>query len=119
MARPLKAGLDYFPHSCISEQDIDLMQTEFGTAGYAVIYRLYEKIYAEKGYFCEWTNDAALMFSHRNRVGINTVSEILKSALRRGIFDNGLYSQYGILTSRDIQETYIEATAKKKKDFSF
>ena len=119
MARPLKAGLDYFPHSCISEQDIDLMQTEFGTAGYAVIYRLYEKIYAEKGYFCEWTNDAALMFSHSNRVGINTVSEILKSALRRGIFDNGLYSQYGILTSRDIQETYIEATAKRKKIFLF
>ena len=119
MARPLKTGLDYFPHSCISEQSIDLLQAEFGASGYAVIYRLYEKIYSEKGYFCEWTKDAALMFSHRNRVGINTVSEILKSALRRGIFDSGLYSKYGILTSRDIQETYIEATAKRKRIFLF
>ena len=119
MARPLKAGLDYFPHGCIPEQNIDLIQAEFGASGYTVIYRLYEKIYSEKGYFCEWTKDAALMFSHRNRVGINTVSEILKSALRRGIFDSGLYSKYGILTSRDIQETYIEATAKRKRIFLF
>ena len=119
MARPLKAGLDYFPHSCMSEQSIDLIQAEFGALGYAVIYRLYEKIYAEKGYFCEWTKDVALMFSQRNGVGVNVVSEILKSALRRGIFDSGLYSKYGILTSKDIQETYIEATVKRKKIFLF
>ena len=57
MARPLKAGLDYFPHGCIPEQNIDLIQAEFGASGYTVIYRLYEKIYSEKGYFCEWTKD--------------------------------------------------------------
>ena len=53
MARPLKTGLDYFPHSCISEQDRDLMQTEFATSGYAELYRLYDKTYDSQGYFCK------------------------------------------------------------------
>ena len=75
MARPTKAGLDYFPHSCIPDQRMELIEAEFGLTGYAVVLKLYEKIFVEKGYFCEWTKDVALMFSRRNGVGINVVSE--------------------------------------------
>ena len=115
MARPIKVGLDYFPHECPSLQVIELIETEFGLVGYAVVYKLYEKIYFEKGYFCEWNRDVALMFARRNGVGVNVVSEIIGAAFRRGIFDKELYEKYGILTSAEIQSKYIEATVKRKE----
>ena len=112
MARPTKAGLDYFPHYCIPNQHLALIEAEFGLIGYATIFKLYEMIYAEKGYFCEWTKDIALMFARKNGVGVNVVSEIVNTSLRRGIFDNNLYKKYSILTSKEIQDIYHEVTVK-------
>lgn len=120
MGRPIKAGLDYFPHSCIPDQRIELIEAEFGLTGYAVILKLYEMIFVEKGYFCDWTKDVALMFSRRNSVGVNVVSEIVNASLRRGIFDDDLFKKYSILTSKEIQEIYHEVTTKlnrKQVDF--
>ena len=115
MARPRKEGLDYFPHSCISDQRIDLVRVQFGLKGYAVIYRLYEKIYLEKGYFCEWTDDIALMFAHDNGMNVNVVSDIVNAGIKRGIFDRDLFEKYQILTSKDIQETYLAVVSKLKR----
>lgn len=120
MGRPIKAGLDYFPHSCIPDQRMELIEAEFGLTGYAVVLKLYEKIFVEKGYFCEWTKDVALMFSRRNSVGVNVVSEIVNASLRRGLFDDDLFKKYSILTSKEIQEIYHEVTTKlnrKQVDF--
>ena len=119
MARPTKAGLDYFPHNCIPDQRMELIEAEYGLTGYAVIFKLYEKIFVEKGYFCEWTKDVALMFARKNSVGVNVVSEIVNASLRRGIFDSSLYKKYSILTSEKIQEIYIEATARRKQIFLY
>ena len=120
MGRPIKAGLDYFPHSCIPDQRMELIEAEFGLTGYAVILKLYETIFVEKGYYCEWTKDVALMFSRKNSVGVNVVSEIVNASLRRGIFDDDLFKKYSILTSKEIQEIYHEVTTKlnrKQVDF--
>ena len=119
MARPTKAGLDYFPCSCIPDRRMELIEAEFGLTGYAVILKLYGQIFVEEGYFCEWTKDVALMFARKNSVGVNVVSEIVNASLRRGIFDSGLYKKYGILTSEKIQEIYIEATARRKQIFLY
>ena len=115
MARPTKAGLDYFPHSCIPDQRMELIEAEFGLTGYAVVLKLYEKIFVEKGYFCEWTKDVALMFARKNGVGVNVVSEIVNASIRRGIFDSDLFKKYQILTSKEIQETYLEVVSKRKR----
>lgn len=115
MARPTKAGLDYFPHNCIPDQRLELIEAEFGLTGYAVVLKLYEKIFVEKGYFCEWTKDVALMFARKNGVGVNVVSEIVNASIRRGIFDNNLFKKYQILTSKEIQETYLEVVSKLKR----
>ena len=115
MARPTKAGLDYFPHNCIPDQRMELIEAEYGLTGYAVIFKLYEKIFVEKGYFCEWTKDVALMFARRNGVGVNVVSEIVNAGIRRGIFDSNLFRKYQILTSTEIQETYLEVVTKLKR----
>ena len=79
--------------------------------------KLYEMIFFDKGYFCEWTKDVALMFAKRNEVSGSAVSEIIDCAVRRGIFDKVLYRKYGILTSAEIQEEYLEIVSRLRRTY--
>lgn len=51
MARPLKVGLDYFPHDVDASQDekILLMEAKFGNDGYAFFFKMCERIYRTSG----------------------------------------------------------------------
>lgn len=115
MARPQKQGLDYFPFDCFTDSKIELIEAEFGLTGFAIIVKLLQKIYGEQGYYCEWNAEVALLFAHKNNVGGNAVSETIQSALRRGIFSEDLFNRFGILTSADIQKTYLEAVGRRKQ----
>ncbi len=119
MARPKKAGLDYFPCDCIADRRMELIEAEFGLTGYAVILKIYGQIFVEEGYYCLWTSDEVLMFARKNSIDTEKVSKIVKVSLERGIFDKGLYEQYSILTSAKVQEIYIEATARRKEVFLY
>ena len=115
MARPKKEGLDYFPLDCDNDDKFDLIESEFGLAGFAIIIKLYQKIYKEHGYYGEWGSGVGLVFAHKNGVGASLVSEIIESALKNGIFDNDLYQKYGILTSRGIQKRYFAAVERRQQ----
>ena len=117
MARPHKTGMDYFPMVCHIDDKIKLIQAEFGLTGFAVVVKLFQKIYGEQGYYCEWTKDVALLFSSENGLGCSAVSEIVNATIRRGIFDKDKYDNFCILTSARIQETYIEACSRRKDLF--
>lgn len=110
----IKVGLDYFPLDVRMDDKIGLIEAEFGLIGFAVVVKLYQKIYGQQGYYCEWTPEVALLFSKEIGTGHNVVSEIVKSAVRRGIFDPSMYEKYHILTSRGIQKRYIEASGRRK-----
>lgn len=112
MARPLKNGIDYFPLNTVLDTKFKLIEAEFGLTGFAVVVKLFQKIYGERGYYCEWTNEVALLFSHECGGG-NAVSEIVSAAIKRGIFDKDMYDKYSILTSTGIQERYFEAVSRR------
>lgn len=113
MARPVKQGVDYFPLDCHMNDEMKLIQAEFGLVGYAVVIKLWQKIYSGKGYYTEWGRDVALMFAQNNGVGGNVVQEVVRGCLKRGIFDQRMYDEYGILTSDGIQERFAEATERR------
>ncbi len=113
MARPMKDGVEYFPLDVSLDEKFELIEAEFGLTGFAVVVKLYQKIY-QHGYYCEWTNEVALLFSHRIGLGSNVVSEIVNASIRRGIFDESMFDKYHILTSRGIQERYFEAVIRRK-----
>lgn len=115
MARPGKVGLDYFPLDCVLDDKIELIEAEFGLTGFAVVVKLFQKIYGEQGYYCEWTKEVALLFARKCGLGGNAVSEIVSASVKRGIFDNNLYAKYGILTSKGIQKRYFEAVNRRKQ----
>lgn len=113
MARPTKQGVDYFPLDCHMNDAMKLIQAEFGLVGYAVVVKLWQKIYSDKGYYTEWGRDVALVFSDNNSVGANVVQEVVRICLKRGIFDQRMFDEYGILTSDGIQKRFAEATARR------
>ena len=111
----MKSGIEYFPLDCQLDEKFELIEAEFGLTGFAVVVKLLQRIYSGQGYYCEWTNEVALLFSKKIGLGCNVVSEIVESSIRRGIFDKSLYEDFGILTSRGIQNRYLEAVSRRKK----
>ena len=111
----MKSGIEYFPLDCQLDEKFELIEAEFGLTGFAVVVKLLQRIYAGQGYFCEWTNEVALLFSKKIGLGVNAVSEIVEASIRRGIFDSTLYERFSILTSKGIQNRYLEAVSRRKK----
>lgn len=118
MARPTKVGVDYFPLDCHMEEKIRLIQAEFGLKGFAVVVKLYQKIYGELGYYCEWNEDSLLLFMSENGVSSrdekNLIEEIVKACIRRNIFSETLFNKYGVLTSVGVQKRYLESVSRRE-----
>ena len=115
MSRELKKGLDFFLLDTVLNTDMELLEAEFGLKGFAVVIKLWQKIYAEDGYYCEWTDEVALLFAKKVGVNGNVVSEIIKASFKRGIFDKEMYDKYKILTSTGVQKRYFEAVSRRKQ----
>ncbi|MCR5705163.1 MAG: DUF4373 domain-containing protein [Eubacterium sp.] len=119
MARPIKTGLDYFELDCQLEEKVRLIQAEFGLKGFAIVVKLYQRIYGGFGYYCEWNADSSLLFMSDNGVSSreekNLIEEIVSACIRRNIFSKELYEKFGILTSEGVQKRYLNATVRREK----
>jgi len=109
-----KTRLDWFKLDCQMDSKVEALEAEFGLYGFAIVVKLYQRIYGVEGYYCEWNDDVALVFARKNGVGANVVSEIVQRAIARGIFDKGQFDKNGILTSHGIQERYYDAVDRRK-----
>lgn len=111
------SAIPWFPLDVHLDDKFDLIEAEFGLIGFSVIIKLFQKIYGGFGYYCEWTNDVALLFAKKLgfKPGNNVVSEIVSAAVKRGIFNRELYERYRILTSKGIQDRYLKAAKRRKE----
>ena len=107
MARPLKAGVDYFPMDVDDDDKIELLEAKHGLEGYAILIKLWKKIYKE-GYFIIWNEDIEMLFAKRINSSIELINAVVNECLRRNLFNNDLYKKYNILTSNGIQQRYFK-----------
>lgn len=114
MARPLKLGLDYFPLDTKLEDDVELLEAEFKLEGFAILIKLWQKIYAN-GYYINWEKDNELLFSRRINAEINLVNSVINGCFQRNLFHKGLHEKYKILTSKGIQDRYLTAASQSKR----
>ncbi len=110
-----KSGLSFFPLDCQLDDKFELIEAEFGLKGFAVIIKLLQRIYGGEGYYCNWTEEVVLLFSKDTLLSEGAVSEIVKAAVRRGIFSEELFEEHSILTSRGIQKRYVYGCSRKQK----
>lgn len=117
MARPIKTGTDYFPLDVELDIKMDFVESRYGNDGFSTIIKLWQKIYAENGYYCKWDNDIAVLFAFKkaNNIDIDKLDGIIKLALEKELFDKNIYEKYGVLTSPGIQKRYLLITERRKK----
>ena len=111
-----KVGLSYFSIDTDIELDdkISLIEAKHGSTGFTVIIKLLIKIYGDKGYYYKWNEKTKLIFSRRINIDYEKIDGIIKDAIDFELFDKKKFNKYGILTSKRIQEHYIEATKRRK-----
>lgn len=116
MARPVKIGLDYFPldTNIYGDDKIQLIEAEFGSKGFAIIIKLFCKIYADKGYYYNWTEVEKLLFAKRIGETVGLVDEIVKRSVKWGLFDELVFNQFQILSSAAIQSRFLEAVSRRE-----
>lgn len=117
MARPQKAGIEYFPLNVTMDDEIDMIEAKFGVAGFGILIKLYQIIY-DNGYYIMWTDREVLLYKKRINAEINIINDIVNECLKWGIFNTDMYNKFNILTSGGIQRRYIEAT-QRRKDIGF
>jgi len=114
MPRPIKEGLDYFPLDVDLDDKIYMVECELGLTGFALLIKLFIKIY-KNGYYINWNEKIAKMFARQNNIEINVVNKLLDVCINEEIIDKTLYKKYNILTSRGIQKRYLEAVKRRKE----
>lgn len=114
-----KVGIDSFLLDCHTNDNISEIEAEFGVKGFAVIVRLWQKIYSEKGYYCEWIERSTLLFlsnwfGGNSGVTISLINEIVIRCLENGIFNKQIYEKYSVLTSERIQKQYFDVVKRRE-----
>lgn len=115
-----KVGIGSFLLDCHTNDNIAEIEAEYGIKGFAVIVRLWQKIYSENGYYCEWIERSPLLFlsnwfGGNSGVDINLINNVVSRAIKIGIFNESMFSKYAILTSEEIQEKYFDVVKRRKE----
>jgi len=117
MARQIKVGIDYFSHDVdiLQDRKVKLIKAKHGLVGYAIFLRLLEELYRDKGYYLQIDEDFNILFSDDNNININVYINVLNDCINVGLFNHQLYNNYKILTSKRIQQNYIDAISRRKE----
>lgn len=111
-------GISFVPLDCHFDDDkIPMIEAEFGLVGFAIVVKLFQKIYGGLGYYCEWSDRVALLFARQIGAGGDVVREVVAASIREGIFDGDMFQKYGVLTSRGIQKRFMNVAKRRKQIF--
>jgi len=114
MARPLKAGLDYFPLDVTLDEKIELIEAKHGLLGFGLVIKLFQNIY-KNGYYLDATEERLLLLKKRFNVEYDFIVGVVDSGCKWKIFSEKLFEKHSILTSCGIQKRFIEATKRRKE----
>ncbi len=107
-------GIEFFYFPTWLSMELKFINYKFGAAGIGVIVMLLQRIYGIEGYYLEWSEDLALIFSAECKSSTEFVNEVISEAVHRGVFHKELYEKYGILTSAEIQKHFLTVTKRRK-----
>ena len=95
-----------------SDPKVRLIENIHGMAGYAIINKILEWVYRDKGYYVVWTEREVGLMSEDTRLEASVIRAIVKTAIAQKFFDFDKWKNHEVLTSEGIQRRY--AHGKKK-----
>ena len=116
MARPKKAGLDYFPFDVDLFQDIKIRKLIKFQGGKAIsVYALLLCLIYKNGYYIRWDEELPFIVSEQTGFEEAYIQEVIKSCMKLGLFNRQIFESHGVLTSKGIQERYFDICSKVKR----
>ena len=124
MARPLKAGLDYFPHdvSLTSDRKFRPLRKRYGYLAPMVYMVLLELIYGDKGYYLDYNDPESVLLDIEERLSgkyqpeTETLESVICDLVAQGLLSHDHFERK-IITSKRIQASYYKATVDRKEVF--
>ena len=117
--RPPKTNLPYakWDTNVFMDKDIIRLMDAQGCAGFVIYFFLAQMARMDHGYFYEWSYADAPITAKMVGGGVRSeaVIQTVTLCLRLGLFDKGLFDRHGILTSRRLQRSFVEATKGGRK----
>lgn len=116
MARPVKEGLDYFPLDVdfAVNDKTEAIMGEFGPKGVLFMIYLLSAVY-QNGYYLQWNKLKQMQLANRIAgVSPELANQIVNRLIAYGTFSEELFNSAKVLTSQRIQETYEDATKRRK-----
>ena len=112
----IKTGLSYYKSDTDRYQDIKIkrLKRSFSGNGIAVYDYILNEVYRVQGCFLEWDENTAFDVAEYFGLKENLVDKIVKYCASVGLFDKELLCR-GIITSRSIQERYLQACLQAKR----
>lgn len=118
MGRPLKEGLDYFPHDtdAATDEKIEAMRALFGAEGYAFYFISLERIYrTKKGQIEIDTREKRASLVARIGVSDERFLELLEASFRVSLFDRKAFDTKGLLTSGGIKRRVRRVNEERER----
>lgn len=118
MARPIKQGLDYFPHDvdASSDEKIDALRMIYGNDGYAFYFITLERIYRSKALELNISDaETRQILARKVSVTPELLDRMIETALKYGCFDQKSYTERGVLTSAGIKKRAQTVFEKREK----
>ena len=113
-----KVGIESFLLDCHTNDNMAEIEAAYGIKGFAVIVKLWQKIYSDKGYYCEWIERSPLLFLSQwfggnSGVDLSLINQVVSHAIKIGIFNESMFNEYAILTSERIQRQYFDVVKRR------
>lgn len=118
MGRPLTHGLDWFRHDtdASSDEKVEILRHLYGNDGYAFYFIMLERIYRTDGQELDVADgDARIILARKVGVSVDRFDQMVVSAVRYGLFDEGAHSSRGVLTSSGIKDRAEVATEHRER----
>ena len=124
MAGRPKQGIDYSGWSVDifdSDTKIDRLLDAHGWVGFGVYFFLCQRAYKSNGYFYEWgwADCASTARKMGGGIGSRTVKETVSYCLQIGLFDQGLFDRWSVLTSRGIQRRFWAVLSERRSKIAY
>lgn len=105
MARPLKEGLDYFPHDCdlSNDEKIEAIEAIYGNDGYAVYLKILERVYRAGGKLNISAAETQQILSKKfNISSVDNFLKIVESMVNIGLWNKSCWKRSKTLTSNGV-----------------
>jgi hypothetical protein len=119
MARPVKIGMDYFPHDTDASNDekIDFLRSLYRNDGYAFYFILLERIYRSPVLEIDLSyDDMKKVMAKKVGVSLKRFLAIMNSSLSINLFSKSDFDEKGVLTSPAIKKRAEVVYSKRENE---